>query len=171
AYARSVESNRELFERIVGAIGARLKPVALEYVGGPDVPAKLVETPAFTVYAVRWSVYPGVDAEGLLLEPKSEARAELVVMGDCEVVVEALAGLARGLESHAQTARRLAEQGCRVLVPVLIDRSDEFSGNPKVRPANEPHREWIFRMAFETGRHIIGYEVDKVRAAIDWFRR
>ena len=26
-------------------------------------------------------------------------------------------------------------------------------------------------MAFETGRHIIGYEVDKVRAAVDWFTR
>jgi dienelactone hydrolase len=34
---------------------------------------------------------------------------------------------------------------------------------------NEPHREWIYRMAFEVGRHIIGYEVQKVLAAIDWF--
>ena len=26
-------------------------------------------------------------------------------------------------------------------------------------------------MAYETGRHVIGYEVDEVRAAVDWFRR
>ena len=26
-------------------------------------------------------------------------------------------------------------------------------------------------MAYETGRHVIGYEVDEVRAAVDWFTR
>ncbi len=29
---------------------------------------------------------------------------------------------------------------------------------------NLTHREWIWRQAFETGRHPIGYEVDEVRA-------
>jgi dienelactone hydrolase len=57
------------------------------------------------------------------------------------------------------------------LIPTLLDRSDEFSGNPAVRMTNLTHREWIYRMAYETGRHPIGYEVDKVSAAIDWFQR
>ena len=56
-------------------------------------------------------------------------------------------------------------------MPTLIDRTDEFSAGPLVRKTNLTHREWIYRMAFETGRHIIGYEVDKVRAAVDWFTR
>ena len=34
---------------------------------------------------------------------------------------------------------------------------------------NQSHREWICRMAFEAGRHIIGYEVQKVLSAVDWF--
>ena len=34
---------------------------------------------------------------------------------------------------------------------------------------NQPHREFIYRMAFEVGRHIIGYEVQKTLAAVDWF--
>ena len=34
---------------------------------------------------------------------------------------------------------------------------------------NQPHREWVYRMAFEVGRHVIGYEVQKVRAAVGWF--
>jgi cephalosporin-C deacetylase-like acetyl esterase len=34
---------------------------------------------------------------------------------------------------------------------------------------NQPHREFVYRMAYETGRQIIGYEVQKVLAAIDWF--
>ena len=70
----------------------------------------------------------------------------------------------------AQFARRLAESGCQVLVPVIIDRQDTWSGIPSAgKMTNQPHREWIYRMAFEVGRQIIGYEVQKVRAAVDWF--
>ena len=71
-----------------------------------------------------------------------------------------------------RNARRLAENGCQVLVPTLIDRSDAFSGNVRLgRTTNQPHREWIYRQAYEMGRHVIGYEVQKVLAAIDWFER
>jgi hypothetical protein len=58
-----------------------------------------------------------------------------------------------------------------VLVPVLIDRQDTWSGIPGIRMTNQPHREWIWRMAYQVGRTIIGYEVQKVLAAVDWFRR
>src|SRR5262249_52948041 len=34
---------------------------------------------------------------------------------------------------------------------------------------NQPHREFLYRMSFEVGRHIIGYEVQKVLSIIDWF--
>jgi cephalosporin-C deacetylase-like acetyl esterase len=55
-------------------------------------------------------------------------------------------------------------------VPALINRQDEFSGNPRInRFTNQPHREFIYRMAFEMGRHVIGYEVQKVLGAVDWF--
>jgi dienelactone hydrolase len=53
---------------------------------------------------------------------------------------------------------------------VLIDRQDTWSGNPKLRRrTNQTHREFIYRMGYEMGRHIIGYEVQKVLAAVDWF--
>src|SRR5262249_46208622 len=54
---------------------------------------------------------------------------------------------------------------------LLINRNDAFSGNPEVRFTNQPHREFIYRQAFQMGRHIIGYEVQKVLAAIDQFAR
>src|SRR4029078_5371055 len=51
--------------------------------------------------------------------------------------------------------------------PVLVDRQDTGSGNaPLKRVTNQPHREWIYRQAYEMGRHIIGYEVQKVLAAV-----
>jgi hypothetical protein len=80
-----------------------------------------------------------------------------------------LAGLAVGVPEASQFARHLVEYGCQVLIPTLISRDDTFSGNPDVRYTNQPHREFIYRQAFEMGRHIIGYEVQKVLAAVDQF--
>jgi cephalosporin-C deacetylase-like acetyl esterase len=171
AYEKSVAANRERLRTIIGAVGARVSPVVMSYVASTEIPARVSESPTFSVDTVRWGVYPGVEAEGLLLEPKEKALANVVVMGDCDATPEIVVGLAHGLQPLAQTARLLAEGRCRVLVLTLIDRSDEFSGNPSVRMTNLPHREWIYRMAYETGRHLIGYEVDKVLAAVDWFTR
>ena len=57
-----------------------------------------------------------------------------------------------------------------MIVPVVIDRQDTWSGNVELkRFTNQPHREWIYRQAYQMGRHIIGYEVQKVLAAVDWF--
>ena len=33
------------------------------------------------------------------------------------------------------------------------------------------NREYIYRSAFEMGRHLIGYEVQKVLACVDWFEK
>ncbi len=163
AYAKSVAPNRERFLQRIGAVGPRVAPVELSFVSAPDSPAKVAEDANLSIFAVRWTVYPGVEAEGLLLEPKGTIKANVVAMPDCAIPPEQYAGIAPGLPARLATARGLALEGCRVLVPTLIDRSDEFSGNPKVRMTNLPHREWIYRQAYETGRHIIGYEVDEVR--------
>ena len=43
--------------------------------------------------------------------------------------------------------------------------------NPKLkRQTNIPHREFVHRMAYEMGRTLTGYEVQKVLAAVDWFK-
>jgi dienelactone hydrolase len=142
---------------------------ALEFVSSTTSPAKVGETDAFTVEAVRWPVFEGVYAEGLRLLPKGEPVACIVAIPDADQTPEMLAGLAPGLAPERQFARRLAENGCEVLVPVLIDRQDAGSGNPPIkRLTNQPHREWIYRQAYELGRHIIGYEVQKVSAAVDF---
>ena len=94
---------------------------------------------------------------------------QVVALPDADQTPEQLVGLAAGIAPQSQFARRLAENGFRVIVPMLIDRSDEWSGNPLVAYTNQPHREWIYRQAFQMGRHVIGYEVQKVEAVVDWF--
>ena len=79
-----------------------------------------------------------------------------------------MVGLQPGLPPQAQFARRLAESGGCVLVPTLLDRGDTHSAIPRFGATNQPHREFIYRAAFELGEHIIGLEVQKILAAVDW---
>jgi dienelactone hydrolase len=171
AYKKSVEPNRQRLRKILGVLDARVEPVEIEYVSTTKQPALIAETDAYKIYTVRWPVLEGVDGEGLLLEPKGKVLANVVALPDADWTPEMLVGLAPGVAKESQFARRLAENGCRVIVPVLIDRKDTWSGNPKVgRMTNQPHREFIYRMAYEMGRHIIGYEVQKVLAVVSWFK-
>jgi dienelactone hydrolase len=167
AYNQSVAPNRERLLKITGAVDHRLPFAALEYVSSTDSPALVARGDGYSAHAVRWPVFEGVHGEGLWLEPEKPI-AQIIALPDADWTPEMLVGLSPELPPEAQFARRLAEQGCRVLIPVLIDRSDTWSGNPAFRMTNQPHREFIYRMAFQMGRHIIGYEVQKIRALVDW---
>jgi len=170
AYEASVAPQRERFRTIIGLIDPRIPfsaPQLDVILGGPPVVAS---GDGYKVLSVRWPVLDGVDGEGLLLEPAGTPVARVVALPDADGSPEMLAGIAPGLPSQAQFARRLAEQGCLVLIPTLINRACTWSGNEQIgKMTNLPHREYIYRMAFEIGRHIIGYEVQKVLAAVDWF--
>ena len=171
AHGRSLAANRERLRKIIGAVDARSPVTEMRLDGTTSTPALVALGTGFEVFAVRWPVLEGVTAEGLLLEPDGPPLARVVAIPDADWSPEMLVGLAPGVEPAAQFARRLAENGCQVLVPVLIDRRDTWSGIPSAGMTNQPHREFLYRMAFEVGRHIIGYETQKVLAAVDWFAR
>ncbi len=163
---------RQRLRKMIGAVDARVPNVEMSYVATTDQPAVVAKTSKYEVHAVRWPVFEGVEAEGLLLEPKQKPVALVVALPDADWTPEMFAGVAPGVPATKQYPRLLAENGCRVLVPTLVDRSDTWSENPRIgKGTNQPHREFIYRMSFELGRHIIGYEVQKVLAAVDWFAR
>jgi len=175
-YEQSVAPHRERLRTITGAVDPRVSPAALEMIAGPEEAAEIARAQNYKVLEVRWRVFEpadfgqcGMQAEGLLLEPAGPAKARVVAIPDADWTPEMLIGLVDGVPAKAQFARRLAENGCQVLIPMLINRDDTFSGNPEIRMTNEPHREFVYRIAYELGRHIIGYEVQKVLAAVDWF--
>lgn len=108
---------------------------------------------------VRWEVYPDVWMRGHLVrpiqQPNDPAAGVVRFMG---IVLDNDVD-ARSPDSGLQMAMRLAEAGGLILVPALLDRKDTWSGDPKVRFTNLSHREWIWRMAWETGQSPLGYEV------------
>lgn len=173
AYDESVEPNRRRFRQKIGAVDPRQSVVMERFAGDVD-PEVVSETSLYRVYQVRWPVLDGVYGEGLMLQPKRPPVASIVALPDADQTPEQLTGLAAGLEGDAQFARRIAESGCLVIVPTLVDRVVCWPDTPDGKLRTEhgiSHREWIYRQAFQMGRHIIGYEVQKVLAAVDWFQK
>lgn len=169
--AAAVAEKRKELARYLGVVDSRLPVEALEYICSTGSPAKVAEGAGYGVYRVRWPVLEGVFGEGLYLKPQKAPIARAIALGDADWLPEDLVGLTKGLAPGAQFARHLAEMGCEVVVPILIDRDCTWSGNPAVRMTNQPHREFVYRMAYQMGRHIIGYEVQKILALVDWFFR
>jgi dienelactone hydrolase len=174
-YLASIQPNRERFLRMIGVIDDResphlygVSPLAADDRLADTFPP-YAEGNGYRVHAVRWRVLPGVEAAGLLLQPDRSPAADVVALPDCDWTPERAAGLAPGVPPATPFARRLAEAGCRVIVPVLVDRQDTHAGIPGVRMTNQPHREFVHRAAYEFGRYMIGYEVQMVLAAVDWF--
>ncbi|MBA3483301.1 MAG: dienelactone hydrolase family protein [Pirellulales bacterium] len=167
AYLKSVEPNRDRLRTIIGAVDRREAAHGFELITTFGHDGVVARSANFAVYAVRWPVLTGVTAEGLLLQPHDPPVARVVALPDADWTPEALAGMAAEIKDCHPLAGRLAANGIQVIVPMLISRDDAYSGSPLVAYTNQPHREFIYRQAFEMGRHIIGYEVEKVQAAVD----
>ncbi len=168
AFDKSIEPQRRLLANRLGVVDLRVTP-KMEVQNNERLQHFKVETNACVIQPVRWKVLDELSAEGLLLQPKGKVLARVVMIPDADILPEVFAGLQKTDTPGYGVARRLAEAGCEVLVPVLVNRADTFSGSPLLGLfTNQPHREWIYRQGYEVGRHIIGYELQKIFAAIDW---
>ncbi|HEX5104160.1 MAG TPA: dienelactone hydrolase family protein, partial [Pirellulaceae bacterium] len=180
AYNKSIEPNRQRLAKILGVVDPRVPFDAPELVGttkqarsaSEGHPLAVGKGENYDIFAVRWPAVRDVNGEGLLLVPKGKKVADIIAIPDADQTPEQICGLAEGVPPESQFARRLAENGCRVLVPVLIDRKMQRRAPPgRQGGANLSNREYLYRPAFELGRHLIGYEVQKVLAGVDWFAK
>ncbi|MDA1051942.1 MAG: glycerophosphodiester phosphodiesterase family protein [Planctomycetota bacterium] len=175
AYEASIEPHRTTLARIIGALDERLPPT-MERFGTDEAPALVAETPKYRVYQVRWPVLPGhggldVEGQGLLVQPKHDPVAHVVVVPDADQTPEQLLGLAEGIEPELQFARRLAEHGFELVLPTLVSRDKLETRDQRLLRSDQTHREWIYRQAFQMGRHVIGFDVQTAQGAIDWFAK
>lgn len=174
AYDASMAPERARLAEILGVVEERPVFPGLEWVASTAQGSRLAESAAVRVEAVRWPAFGEVHGEGLLLEPLAgEPVAAVIALPDADVTPEQWVGLDPGVPDAEQVPRRLAEAGCRVIVPFLIPRTQ---GESKVdwdpaRGRNLSQREYLHRPAFTMGRTLAGYEVMKVLALVDHLRR
>lgn len=174
-YEQSVMPNREHLRHILGLRpeDKRLPIPALEFLSTTQHDSKVGEADGYTIHAVRWPVLEGVNGEGLYFKLRGKVLARAVLLPDADQTPELLAGLVQGQETMGRLAHELAQAGCEVVIPTLASRGTEFScsDSPGIQPpirTNQTHREWLYRQSFEMGRHVIGYELHKVFALLDW---
>ncbi len=150
--------SRDKIKAALGLVDLRMSFASFELVGDLDHPALLQESAAYRVYRVRWPVLDGLTGEGLYLQPKVKPLARVIHLPDADTAPE------QALASLHQYA------GCEIVIPCLISRSQAFSRSESLGIATHlSHREWIHRQSFVLGRHLVGYEVQKVLALIDHF--
>ena len=159
------------FAKMIGVVDSRISPAKMERFGDDANPALISESPRFTIHQVRWPVLEGVSGEGLLVAPKEKSKGIIVVVPDASQTPEELIGLRVGDPEHRAFVRRLAHHGFTLVIPALINR-EIYEGKPgenqRLKRSRQSHREWIYRQAFHMGRHIIGYEVQRILAVVDW---
>lgn len=168
-YVLSVEPNRERLRQITGVVDSRDRVILEFYSTSSEKP--FAESNRFEMFQVRWNVFDRIWADGLMLRPREEPLAGVIVLSDADQTPEDIAGIGSS-QAPFQIATALAESGIEVLAPAIVDRGSQYSGNPRLNLQTAlPHREWLYRQAYEMGRHVIGYEVQKVLAAIDLFKK
>jgi len=184
AYSKSIETNRQRLAHILGVRDERVRSDELQLFGAISQDAAIYRGSNYNAYAVSWPVFGNVHGEGLLLTPavkmgadqnlaNTRGKADIIAIPDADQTPEQIAGLFDGVATESQFVRRLAESGCRVLIPVLINRQMGQPKSSKItnRGTGLSNREFLYRSAFELGRHLIGYEVQKVLAGVDWFSK
>ncbi len=168
AYQASVEPNRKRLAHILGVRDARVPSDVRKVDNGVVAAAAFFPelNASYRIDSVSWAAFGDVTGEGIELDPKTVRTGPLpvvIVIPDADQSPEQLAGLAEGVPAESQVARQLGENGYRVFIPALIDRK-VAARNGRARLTN---REYLYRSAFELGRHLIGYEVQKVLGLVD----
>ncbi|MDB4650170.1 dienelactone hydrolase family protein [Pirellulaceae bacterium] len=160
------EAKRKRLAHILGVRDKRIPFDSPELISTLKTSSLIATSEKYDVHAIRFPVFDGVTVEGLLLEPKiGKPMEQMVVVPDADQTPEMLCGLTGDIPEERQHARRFANMGFRVIVPTIISREM----TRRRGRANLTNREYLYRSAFEMGRHIAGYEVQKILAAIDWF--
>ncbi len=158
-WAEFSKAKRERLRQIFGVVDPRT-PGPLEEIQISRTPPPL-DNKGVRTTPIRWPVFEGVHGEGVLFRHAEKPRGLIIVIPDADEIPE-----------QSLLARMLALQGYVVIAPVLVDRRADWSGSAALgRFTNQPHREWLHRPAFEMGRTVTGYEVQKILALLDALAR
>ncbi len=111
---------------------------------GPERMRELIgavdaRVPFTELRAGKWPVLEGMDAEGVVWQPAGKATR-------CWIAMEEV---------------KAAREGELIFQPALL-------GLDPVGKGRHARREYVYRMAYPLGRHVLGFEVQMVLAAVDY---
>jgi dienelactone hydrolase len=161
-WAAIVRENREHFKRMLGAT---------ETLRQPKLERRLIsESPSHSVWIIQWPILAvgneGATSRGfvieagiLILPTASGPHPAMIVVPDADRSAADIAGLTGKLATKDQTARQMASKGYVVFAPFFVER------RTFCQPWTED-RNWLFRLGYQVGRHLIGSEAQQVSSAV-----
>ncbi|MFO0936656.1 MAG: hypothetical protein U0798_09110 [Gemmataceae bacterium] len=165
-----LEAKRERLRKILGVVEPSSKGKVEFYSDSwENTSITPTETGGPSVFRCRWNVLPGLQSEGVYIKSSEVKVTGLVIaIPDSDQTAEGLAGVGKDLKEVGYGyAYDLARLGCNVYIPSTLNRSDLHSANPRLKRAtNQPHREFVQRMAYEMGKTVTGLEVQQVLACL-----
>ncbi|MFO1065073.1 MAG: dienelactone hydrolase family protein, partial [Pirellulales bacterium] len=161
---RIVRGMRDRLSVIDGLRDKRVAKPTFTFEVGPDGKTGRVDAEGWTAFATRWSVFDDVDATGLYIAPSdpSRIRFSAIIIPDAGQTPESLIG-GGDPNSVSAAAAELAARGGEVIVPTVISRHREARRGRAIMT----DQEFLYRAAFELGRHPLGYQLHEVFAAAD----
>jgi dienelactone hydrolase len=167
AYSQSLEPNRKQLAHILGVRDERVAFDAPELMASVYQEALVAKHDKYNVYAIRWPVVRDVHSEGLMLVPHAQpCKGTVIFVPDANQTPE-IACTSEYQGYWVSSPAHDAEEGYRVIIPRLISRKMvQRNGRSTMS-----QREYLYRSSFELGRHILGYEIQKVLACVDWVER
>ncbi len=157
-YERFIAPRREKLATILGAVDNRVDDVLLFFEDN-QIEEK---TGSSLVRNIRWTVFDDYAAEGILIEPVQGTPTRLIIaIPHCGMDPFVWFKSVPYLQQMANSGQ------VRIVIPTLVGRDPVRLLN---RNVDYPAREALFQSAYEVGRHIIGYEIEMVRALLDHWR-
>ena len=164
-WSAATRRRREQLSRFIGLRDPRVEQprIILEREAGGA--QNYAQGKAWSASRARWPVLDGVDATGLWLQPRGNEpiKFRAVVIPDAGQTPEHLIGLATRADKCLPIAAMLAAAGGEVIVTTPISRQREARRGKAVMT----DQEFLYRSAFELGRHALGYQVHEVLSAVD----
>ncbi len=166
SYTDSLTPNRRRLSEILGVRDARVPFDAFELIASTSQDACVGEQTQFNVYQIRWPVVRDVTSEGLLLLPNDgNLKGTVIYLPDADQTPQQ--ACSNEEPWWITSPVRYAQAGYRVIIPRLISRR-VVRHHERV---SLTQREYLYRCSFELGRHIIGYEIQKVLACLDMIEK
>ncbi len=180
AWEKYMEPKRARLRQLLGMVDERGTPDARAFIsrrrvllpdqdGTAPAPAPPPSSPARPSYA-EWNVLRGLRSEGVLSYNNTFNPGYVIIIPDAGVSPEQAFGTVEGQPLERQWGNWLAgTHALKVLALTMLDRRTGAQ-LPEGRRSRLSQRELLWRASFEMGRSMLGYEVQKVLAAVDNIR-
>jgi hypothetical protein len=163
AFGRAQTEKRNRLRRMLG-MEAIVEPPAF-----PSQPQSLL-TLGERIDLVSWPVLRGVHGYGIRFQPAEVSRAGVIILPPTDPMVDR--GAREHLEKILWLGSDLSNAGATVVVLLLVDHGTQHSRTlAGTLDTGLTHREFCYRPGFVVGRHLLGYETQKVLSAVDLIQK